>query len=686
MSNLGPQQQNQTYPGLLQVDGGISSTLKPVQDGDGNFSALWLSSQEAQVGGVNSASILQIPGGITTSLQTVKDGNGNPTGLSLSSSGASVTTSSTFVPSINGTQIPNAVPRLISDGFGDYVSVKDFGATGDGVTDDTAAIQTALNYAVQGNKRIFFPQGQYVVTSTITVQASFSGQGFGMIGVGDGSSANSAATLVWKGNSVSGVVLHLVGCCWSHIQNVNVASANIDTYPYLGAVFLDTYLSSGGSPGSSNVRFEDCIFNGGVGTGSYALKIGKDNYQVSEVRCNRVSCQSAYSSVGSAYVTNYGFYIGGTANTKDMTFTDCTQIFFTVAGVKYPTISGWHVWTNLGGGSSACDFDVVGNGYLTVIGGGSEGSGQVLNYAGSGANPGGCSFIGYQAEALTTATNGFFIDYKMTSLKLENCLFTFQNTPCYIRYNNTSLATAAAGQFASFSSINCWYENASGIVPIYTNNGGYLGTEWGLGKNANLSVFSQGDTGGTAGAMQRLLPLYGMKSERLENQLVYGQDWVITKALPYTSYAPAIATSVRKITLDYTYLKTAALNEVIGLLDSAYSTALTKIVGLYAIVNTSFVLGASTITLSVGDPSGTNTEYLLGKTVSGGFTGAIGTADSELGTYLARSTAVQGGHTLFGSNTISAKITSSSGNIGTGTATNLTAGSVDIYVLSQDLQ
>ena len=50
MSNLGPQQQNQTYPGLLQVDGGISSTLKPVQDGDGNTTGLWLSSTQVSAG------------------------------------------------------------------------------------------------------------------------------------------------------------------------------------------------------------------------------------------------------------------------------------------------------------------------------------------------------------------------------------------------------------------------------------------------------------------------------------------------------------------------------------------------------------------------------------------------------------------------------------------------------------
>lgn len=45
------------------------------------------------------------------------------------------------------------------------VSVKDFGAVGDGVTDDTAAVHASFNYAIANTSAVFFPAGTYRVTS-----------------------------------------------------------------------------------------------------------------------------------------------------------------------------------------------------------------------------------------------------------------------------------------------------------------------------------------------------------------------------------------------------------------------------------------------------------------------------------------------------------------------------------------
>lgn len=58
-----------------------------------------------------------------------------------------------------------AAARTVLNKLREVVSVKDFGAVGDGVTDDTAAIQATLN-AFAGP--IFFPPGTYLVTSTLS--------------------------------------------------------------------------------------------------------------------------------------------------------------------------------------------------------------------------------------------------------------------------------------------------------------------------------------------------------------------------------------------------------------------------------------------------------------------------------------------------------------------------------------
>jgi hypothetical protein len=64
-----------------------------------------------------------------------------------------------------------AVSRTVQDRLRDTVSIKDFGAVGDGVTDDRAAIAAAV--AGARGRRIVFPKGNYLINTdggTITLE------------------------------------------------------------------------------------------------------------------------------------------------------------------------------------------------------------------------------------------------------------------------------------------------------------------------------------------------------------------------------------------------------------------------------------------------------------------------------------------------------------------------------------
>lgn len=64
----------------------------------------------------------------------------------------------------------------------DYYNVKEFGAKGDGFTDDTAAIQAAINALPATGGAVFFPAGEYEIHATINVNK----HGVSLIGVGAG--------------------------------------------------------------------------------------------------------------------------------------------------------------------------------------------------------------------------------------------------------------------------------------------------------------------------------------------------------------------------------------------------------------------------------------------------------------------------------------------------------------------
>jgi len=83
-----------------------------------------------------------------------------------------------FAPSLPGTA---GHERTMPARLAEEVNVKDFGAVGDGSTDDTTAIQDAFNFAFGSitaphgqncfqNKTVFFPAGIYKVTSTLQIK------------------------------------------------------------------------------------------------------------------------------------------------------------------------------------------------------------------------------------------------------------------------------------------------------------------------------------------------------------------------------------------------------------------------------------------------------------------------------------------------------------------------------------
>lgn len=95
----------------------------------------------------------------------------------------------------------NSVSRSLSDRLGDRVSVKDFGAHGDGQADDTQAVQNAI-YAVcappggsapwGSGGAVFFPPGVYPVSSV-----KFPCNGVSLIGANNGNT--NSGHLDWRG-------------------------------------------------------------------------------------------------------------------------------------------------------------------------------------------------------------------------------------------------------------------------------------------------------------------------------------------------------------------------------------------------------------------------------------------------------------------------------------------------------
>jgi parallel beta-helix repeat protein len=91
----------------------------------------------------------------------------------LNTSGAGDACQISYDPPFTG-----SVATAVCDKLAEIVSVKDFGAVGDGVADDTAAIQAALNYAGIDGGTITFPAGTYIISDALLMKSKVQLLGF----------------------------------------------------------------------------------------------------------------------------------------------------------------------------------------------------------------------------------------------------------------------------------------------------------------------------------------------------------------------------------------------------------------------------------------------------------------------------------------------------------------------------
>ena len=189
------------------------------------------------------------------------------------------------------TQVTTA-NRTIAEKFAEIISVKDYGAVGNGTTDDTAAIQAAVNATSYGGN-LFFPEGKYKLTSAITLAKPIT-----IIGTGPGTVWNSTGSYVIQTDAT---------------KNAFTLVAATANYAF-------------GAYGITGINFQDICIQGPSDVSYALIGVGTDTTVNSGVYHIR---ENTFTNVIVKYFTN-GINFTGIAYLND--FYNC-QISFNTTGL-----------------------------------------------------------------------------------------------------------------------------------------------------------------------------------------------------------------------------------------------------------------------------------------------------------------------------------------------------------------
>jgi len=260
----------------------------------------------------------------------------------------------------------NWIPNPPADQAGFY-NVRDFGAVGDGQTDDTIAIRSAFAYIASRNGgTLTFPEGDYKVTSPIAMPSGIIIRGTGAIHTGAPTSALPRKNPTRIKLSGTNRALFRIGECTAQVMIKDIELYSDSSDKTYGVEAVGAYDSAGG------IIFDHVVFNN-FNRGIYVYGLPQTNleWQVDYIKVQ--NCLFVFNTDAAIYTNsrNTDWKVEGTffVNAAHKPGQNGDSMRFERAG-------GVLIQDTFGGGFPAAKggtfVDVLDNSLLTIIGSSTE--------------------------------------------------------------------------------------------------------------------------------------------------------------------------------------------------------------------------------------------------------------------------------------------------------------------------